>query len=548
MGPPSRDAAVTRLRTAAPQGAADRFSQLYVFGDSLTDYGSLAAYVQKTLLAPTALPAWSGVSFSNANTVSQLELRSLLGLSTPSRTPPAALSLPNPYYELANPFVAIPGLGTPGAPSFAIGGATSSSGSLYDVITVPGTTTPLSTAIPKLAATGLQTQIQEALRQGVRPLSNQLTLSQGGANDLLIASIQQNPDIEGVLDTVLANMRENLSVQLRAMGTRQLMTFALADFRGVVDGVAYQMPFLTGLLQQASAPDAPAWLQSWKAFVEGGGLERFQKQYAGMVQELGRQFPYAAVVYASPEFGANWALYGERLGNFESYGIRNTLAFAQATNQPLPAEATNRFLYFDSIHNTESGQRMTAKALALTLEARRSDIAAATLVDQRSGTRRSDRLRAGPVNTRLDGLAGNDTLTGLQGNDVLSGDVGNDRLSGGKGNDWLAGGAGSDRLSGGKGADFFAYGAEDCRRPWQDIITDFRGQEGDRLGLNAVLDGTDPFANPGWTFIGAKPFTAGQPELRFRQQWLEGDANGDGRWDLRIQLQGVRSFDPQWIS
>lgn len=548
MGPPSRDAAVTRLRTAAPQGAGDRFSQLYVFGDSLTDYGSLAAYVQKTLLAPTALPAWSGVSFSNANTVSQLELRSLLGLSTPSRTPPAALSLPDPYYELANPFVAIPGLGTPGAPSFAIGGATSSSVSLYDVITVPGTTTPLSTAIPKLAATGLQTQIQEALRQGVRPTSNQLTLSQGGANDLLIASIQQNPDIEGVLDTVLANMRENLSVQLRAMGTRQLMTFALADFRGVVDGVAYQMPFLTGLLQQASAPDAPAWLQSWKAFVEGGGLERFQKQYAGMVQELGRQFPYAAVVYASPEFGANWALYGERLGNFESYGIRNTLAFAQATNQPLPAEATNRFLYFDSIHNTESGQRMTAKALALTLEAHQSDIAAATLVDQRSGTRRSDRLRAGPVNTRLDGLAGNDTLTGLQGNDVLSGDIGNDRLSGGKGNDWLAGGAGSDRLSGGKGADFFAYVAEDCRRPWQDIITDFRGQEGDRLGLNAVLDGTDPFANPGWTFIGAKPFTAGQPELRFRQQWLEGDANGDGRWDLRIQLQGVRSFDPQWIS
>ncbi len=539
---------MTDRRVSAPQGAGGLFSQLYVFGDSLTDYGSLAAYVQKTLLASTAMPAWSGVSFSNANTVSQLELRSLLGLTTPSRTPPASLSIPDPYYEVANPFVAIPGLGTEGAPSFAIGGATSSTDSLYDVITVPGTTTPLSTAIPKLASTGVQTQILEALRQGVRPLSNQLTLSQGGANDLLIASIQQNPDIEGVLDTVLANMRDSLTVQLRAMGTRQLMTFALADFRGVVDGVAYQMPFLTGLLQQASAPDAPAWLQSWKSFVEGGGLERFQQQYAGMVQELGRQFPYAAVVYASPEFGANWALYGDRLGNFESYGIRNTLAFAQITNQPLPAEATNRFLYFDSIHNTQSGQQMTARALALTLEARRSDIAAATLVEQRIGTHRSDRLRAGMANTRLEGLAGNDTLTGLQGNDALSGGSGNDRLNGGKGNDWIAGGQGSDRLSGDRGADFFAYGAEDCRRPWQDTITDFRGREGDRLGLNAILDGTTPFENPGWTFIGARPFTAGQPELRFRQQWLEGDANGDGRWDLRIQLQGVRSFDPQWIS
>ncbi|MFO7629180.1 MAG: hypothetical protein R6W06_06635 [Prochlorococcaceae cyanobacterium] len=190
------------------------FDQLFVFGDSLTDYGSLAAYVQKTVLAATALPAWSGVTFSNANAVSQLGLRSILGIATPSTQPPDALGIPNPYYQVANPYVAIPGLGVDAGPSFAIGGATSSGVSLYDVITVPtpNGSLPLSTLFPPLASTGVRNQIREALKQGVRPASNQLTLSQGGANDLLIAYLQQNPNIEGVLNQVMASMRQNLSV------------------------------------------------------------------------------------------------------------------------------------------------------------------------------------------------------------------------------------------------------------------------------------------------------------------------------------------------
>jgi hypothetical protein len=37
--------------------------------------------------------------------------------------------------------------------------------------------------------------------------------------------------------------------------------------------------------------------------------------------------------------------------------------------------------------------------------------------------------------------------------------------------------------------------------------------------------------------------------LRFTGDgWLLGDANGDGRADLRIQLLGVQSFDIAWIS
>jgi phospholipase/lecithinase/hemolysin len=538
------------LSSQIPFNIQAAFDQLFVFGDSLTDYGSLAAYVQKTVLAATALPAWSGVTFSNANAVSQLGLRSILGIATPSTEPPDALSIPNPFYQVANPYVAIPDLGVAAGPSFAIGGATSSGVSLYDVITVPtpNGSLPLSTLFPKLASTGVRNQIREALKQGVRPTSNQLTLSQGGANDLLIAYLQQNPDIEGVLNQVMANMRQNLSVQLRAMGSRQLMTFALAPFRGLVDGVAYQMPFLSDILQQASEPGAAAWLQSWKSFVEADGLEKFQSDYAAMVQDLAKQFPYAAVIYQSPEFGANWANYGEALGNFESFGISDALTYAQLENQPLTEAQTNKFLYFDSIHNTESGQAMVSKAMGLTLAASQSSIEAASLQKQIIGSNRNDRLLAVKNNTELVGLAGNDWLRGGKGNDLISGGAGNDKIDGGAGNDWISGGKGSDELTGGKGADFFAYQASDIRRSWQDRITDFDGSQGDRLGLNAILDADDPFDNPGWTFIGSQAFSGSQPELSFSSGWLQGDSKGDGRCDFRIKLSGVEVFDPSWIS
>ena len=527
------------------------FQQLYVFGDSLTSYGDFAAYLQKTVLAASAEPAWSGVSWSNANFGNQLGLRTKLGIATPSEVPPAGLDIPSPFYQVVNPFVGTPGLGTPGAPSFAIGGATSGTTSLYDVLAITGPdgkTVALSTLFPKLAQTGVQNQINAALKQGIRPASNELTLIQGGSNDVLIAYIQENPAIEAVLAQVIQNMRQNLTVQLRTAGSRQLMSFGLADFQGVVDGVTYQMPFLSNLLKQASQPDAPAWLQPWKSFVEKGGLQEFQTKYATMLQELGRQFPYATVIYYSPEFGTNWDTYGDRLGNFESYGIKNTVGYAQATNQNLPAVATNAYLYFDDVHNTESGQAMTAQAMALTLESNREAIAAATLTYQRQGTSGHDRLLAPRQNSELIGGKGDDLLIGNRGNDALWGGQGQDTLSGGDGNDWLQGGQGSDRLSGGKGADFFSYQADDVSSRWRDTITDFNGRQGDRLGITAVLDGTDPFANPGWDYIGSSRFSKAAAELRFADGHLQGDVDGDGKADLLIQLLGVSSFNSNWIS
>jgi len=525
------------------------FDQLYVFGDSLSSYGDYAAYLQKTVFAATAEPAWSGVTWSNANYGNQLGLRTDLGIATPSTTDPRVLGIPVPFYQIVNPFVATPTLGTPEAPSFAIGGATSGTASLYDVLSipVPGGEVSLSTLFPKLAQTGVQNQITAALNQGIRPASNELTLMQGGSNDVLINYILKNPAIEAVLDEVIENMRQNLIVQLRAGGSRQVISYGLAAFQGEVDRVRYEMPFLTNVLNQASEPGSE-WLIPWKEFVDAGGLQDFQEEYATMVQEVAAMFPYATVIYHSPEHGTNWDTYRHRLGNFESYGITNTVDYAQATKQDLTTEATNAYLYFDDVHNTESGQAMTAQALALTLESNREAIAAATLTYQKQGTSKRDILLAPRQNSELIGGDGDDLLIGNTGNDALWGGLGSDTLIGRHGNDWLQGGQGSDWLIGGTGKDFFSWQASDVSRLWRDTIIDFNGLDGDRLGIDAVLDGSDPFANPGWNYIGSEAFTGAAAELRFAGGHLLGDVDGDGKADLRIHLLGVSTFNSDWIS
>ena len=41
------------------------FQGLYVFGDSISDYGSRAALAQRDVFETDADPAWSGVTYSN---------------------------------------------------------------------------------------------------------------------------------------------------------------------------------------------------------------------------------------------------------------------------------------------------------------------------------------------------------------------------------------------------------------------------------------------------------------------------------------------------
>ena len=146
-------------------------------------------------------------------------------------------------------------------------------------------------------------------------------------------------------------------------------------------------------------------------------------------------------------------------------------------------------------------------------------------------------------NNILSGGLGNDELQGGAGNDRLDGGTGNDRLDGGDGDDLLFGGLGTDTLTGGLGADTFVFnllselGLTDKR----DVITDFNSAQGDKIDLtkldaNILVKGVNPF-----TFIGAGEFT-GAGQLRFVDEVLSGNINGNLSSDFEIHLLGVVSF------
>ncbi|WP_447731752.1 retention module-containing protein [Pseudomonas shirazensis] len=84
------------------------------------------------------------------------------------------------------------------------------------------------------------------------------------------------------------------------------------------------------------------------------------------------------------------------------------------------------------------------------------------------------------------GAAGLAAPAWTSGNDTLLGGDGNDNIFGGAGNDTLIGGKGNDILTGGSGADLFVWKAG---HTGNDVITDFKASEGDRIDLSELLQG-----------------------------------------------------------
>jgi len=118
--------------------------------------------------------------------------------------------------------------------------------------------------------------------------------------------------------------------------------------------------------------------------------------------------------------------------------------------------------------------------------------------DTISGEAGDDFLRGGKGNDLITGDVGNDILIGNLGDDNLDGGAGNDFLRGGKGNDVLTGGDGNDVLvnddgndtfTGGSGADTFVVSTSDITtlllQDDNDIILDFKPEDGDRIGISA---------------------------------------------------------------
>ncbi len=141
---------------------------------------------------------------------------------------------------------------------------------------------------------------------------------------------------------------------------------------------------------------------------------------------------------------------------------------------------------------------------------------------------------------RLDGNAGANTLDGGNGNDSLYGLGGDDALIGGAGKDLLDGGLGADRMTGGLGADRFRLGS--AVEANGDVITDFSAAQGDRIDLRPIDANESLLDDQGFTWIGAADFSGAAGQLRFANELLQGDLNGDAIADFQVQLIGVTSL------
>jgi Ca2+-binding RTX toxin-like protein len=140
----------------------------------------------------------------------------------------------------------------------------------------------------------------------------------------------------------------------------------------------------------------------------------------------------------------------------------------------------------------------------------------------------------------LDGGGGRDELRGGDENDFLFGGSENDTLFGDGGSDRLVGSLGADKLTGGAGADSFEFrSAQDSgfAGAVADEILDFSSAQGDKIDLAQIDANSLVAGDQAFTFIGNNnAFTGVAGQLRFNAGQLEGDLNGDGAGDFRIQV------------
>lgn len=135
-----------------------------------------------------------------------------------------------------------------------------------------------------------------------------------------------------------------------------------------------------------------------------------------------------------------------------------------------------------------------------------------------------------------------ETLIGIE--DVI-GSGADDALFGTAGTNRLIGGMGLDQLAGRGGADVFVWRsvseaamAEDAI----DLVQDFSTAQGDRLDLRGMDAVAGRAGNQAFRFIEDDAFSGRAGQLRFADQILSGDVNGDGIADFRIGLLDVSAL------
>lgn len=149
---------------------------------------------------------------------------------------------------------------------------------------------------------------------------------------------------------------------------------------------------------------------------------------------------------------------------------------------------------------------------------------------------------------------------GSSGNDMITGNAEANILKGGRGDDVLDGYIGGDKLHGGPGSDTFSYADVtdspiDNKLANTDLIVDFSPEDSISLKplrmklnssrwnprLKALEDGYQ------FSFEGSEPFSGEEGSIRFQNQQLTVDINGDKNADMMIRMSGVESIDPSQL-
>jgi Ca2+-binding RTX toxin-like protein len=157
-------------------------------------------------------------------------------------------------------------------------------------------------------------------------------------------------------------------------------------------------------------------------------------------------------------------------------------------------------------------------------------------------------IRGNDSRNILKGEGGNDELWARPGDDVLYGGAGDDALHGQDGNDVLMGGGGIDSVEGGRGADLFRFDNSHESMPGApDKVTDFDAGEGDRIDLSRFDANSGTAEHDVFAFIADRAFSGMAGELRFGDQVLAADLDGDGVEDFAVQIVGVGTISQDEI-
>ncbi len=120
-------------------------------------------------------------------------------------------------------------------------------------------------------------------------------------------------------------------------------------------------------------------------------------------------------------------------------------------------------------------------------------------------------------------------MNGGADNDVLYGEDGFDLMIGGQGRDHLYGGTGADRF-------VFQTVTDSVKGGARDVIFDFSQAERDKIDVSGIDANGTAGGDGTFKYIGAGAFGGTRGELRFANQILSGDVNGDRVADFEIKV------------